>query len=110
MVAEQISIGDEELEQMLEAKNSGDEPFELTAALHTYIAVSSIDKVRPEQSNTALPSTAESFHTGARQNARCSDKADVHHTHLSGSLSCQHHLTARIWTQPGLGQQRGLHV
>ncbi|CAK0757099.1 hypothetical protein CVIRNUC_002512 [Coccomyxa viridis] len=39
-----ISIGDEELEQTLEARNSGDEPFELTAALHTYIAVSSIEK------------------------------------------------------------------
>lgn len=41
----QVSIGDEELEQTLEAKNTGDKPFELTAALHTYIAVSSIDKV-----------------------------------------------------------------
>ena len=67
MVAEQISIGDEELEQTLEARNSGDEPFELTAALHTYIAVSSIEKVRPEQSITAVPSTAESLHTGAVQ-------------------------------------------
>ena len=41
----QLSIGDEELEQTLEAKNTGDKPFELTAALHTYIAVSSIEKV-----------------------------------------------------------------
>ena len=48
-MTEQISIGDEELEQTLEARNLGDEPFELTAAVHTYIAVSSIDKVRPEQ-------------------------------------------------------------
>lgn len=30
----------------MEAKNTGDKPFELTAALHTYIAVSAIDKVR----------------------------------------------------------------
>ena len=67
MVAEQISIGDEELEQTLEARNSGDEPFELTAALHTYIAVSSIEQVRPEQSIIAVPSTAESLHTGAVQ-------------------------------------------
>ena len=29
----------------MEAKNTGDKPFELTAALHTYVAVSSIDKV-----------------------------------------------------------------
>lgn len=42
----QLSIGDEELEQTLEAKNTGDKPFELTAALHTYIAVSSIEKVQ----------------------------------------------------------------
>ena len=104
MVAEQISIGDEELEQTLEARNAGDEPFELTAALHTYIAVSSIEKVKPEQSNTAMPSTAGSFRTGAVQKARCRDNADMqphsvllsslrYHTHLSGSLSCQHELS-----------------
>ena len=67
MVAEQISIGDEELEQTLEARNVGDKPFELTAALHTYIAVSSVDKVRPEQSIIAVPSTAGSLYTGTVQ-------------------------------------------
>ena len=30
----------------MEAKNTGNKPFELTAALHTYIAVSAVDKVR----------------------------------------------------------------
>ena len=75
MVAKQISIGDEELEQTLEARNSGDEPFELTAALHTYIAVSSIEKVRPEQSSTAVSSTAGRSHTGAVHQAKGIDDA-----------------------------------
>ena len=58
----QVSIGDEELEQTLEARNTGDKPFELTAALHTYVAVSSIEKVRrPRPSSKTIWSCLANF-------------------------------------------------
>ena len=42
----QVELSDDALTQTLEATNTGQEPFELTAALHTYYSVSSIDKVQ----------------------------------------------------------------
>ena len=38
-------MGNDVLEQTLTATNTGSEAFELTAALHTYFSISSIDKV-----------------------------------------------------------------
>jgi glucose-6-phosphate 1-epimerase len=43
----QVEVDDGALTQSLEATNTGQEPFELTAALHTYVAVLTIDKARP---------------------------------------------------------------
>ena len=77
MVAEQISIGDEELKQTLEARNMGDEPFELTTALHTYIAMSSIDKVWPELKHHSCALHNREVHTGAVHQAKGSDDAEV---------------------------------
>ncbi len=42
----QVEVGDDMLTQTLTATNNGQDSFELTAALHTYYAISSIDKVR----------------------------------------------------------------
>ncbi|CAL8469848.1 g9390 [Coccomyxa elongata] len=42
----QVRVGSDTLEQTLTATNTGSEPFELTAALHTYFRISSIDKAR----------------------------------------------------------------
>jgi D-hexose-6-phosphate mutarotase len=41
----QVQVGNDILEQTLTATNTGSEAFELTAALHTYFGISSIDKV-----------------------------------------------------------------
>ena len=41
----QVEIGDDTLTQTLTATNDGQDSFELTAALHTYYAISAIDKV-----------------------------------------------------------------
>ena len=38
-------MGNDVLEQTLMATNTGSEAFEVTAALHTYFGISSIDKV-----------------------------------------------------------------
>ena len=40
----QVELDDGALTQSLEATNTGQAPFQLTAALHTYFVVSSIDK------------------------------------------------------------------
>jgi D-hexose-6-phosphate mutarotase len=42
----QVHVGEDILEQTLSATNTGKDAFELTAALHTYFAISSIDKVQ----------------------------------------------------------------
>ncbi|KAK9916170.1 hypothetical protein WJX75_009639 [Coccomyxa subellipsoidea] len=42
----QVQVGNDILEQTLTATNTGSEAFELTAALHTYFGISSIDKAR----------------------------------------------------------------
>ena len=41
----QVTIADDSLTQQMTAENTGDEAFDLTAALHTYFKVSDIAKV-----------------------------------------------------------------
>lgn len=41
----QVEVGDDTLTQTLSATNIGHDPFELTAALHTYYGISAIGKV-----------------------------------------------------------------
>ncbi|EIE25671.1 galactose mutarotase-like protein [Coccomyxa subellipsoidea C-169] len=41
-----VDVGNDVLEQTLTATNTGSKAFELTAALHTYFSISSIDKAR----------------------------------------------------------------